>query len=423
MRILVTGGTGRVGSEVIKALLKHNVSVRALVRKQEASTTMPEGIEVSLGDLLDPVAIRKSLDGIDKLYLLNAVVPDELTQGLIAYDLAKKLKLKQIVYHSVFKAEEFKDVPHFAAKLAIENALHQFNLPFTIIRPNYFFQNDVSLKDALMNAGMYPMPLGTPGVSAVDTRDIAEAAAIALTSDGHLGKTYNLNGPEILSGKKVASIWSRLLGKEIGYPGEDLDSFEEQMRKSAPSWSAFDIRMMFQGYLERGFVAEDADVETLARLLGHPLRRYEDFAKETVEAWRRVEALASINPLPENTGQFRESVTPSTHFDQNPWVLSANLLTTVDFRFARHPIRISDWRIDPSKHSSLNLLDACAPSAWCGRIRLPGDDLSPWKILCPLILQHLRRLFSKRLTPSVRRNWTRFLMESSNSTSRHGAPI
>jgi uncharacterized protein YbjT (DUF2867 family) len=297
MRILVTGGTGKVGSEVIKALVKRNVSVRALVRKQEASTTMPEGVEVSLGDLLDPVAMRKSLDGIDKLYLLNAVVADELTQGLIAYDLAKKLKLKQIVYHSVFKVEEFKDVPHFAAKLALENALHEFNLPFTIIRPNYFFQNDVSLKDALMNAGMYPMPLGTPGVSAVDTRDIAEAAAIALTSDGHLGKTYNLNGPEILSGRKVASIWSGLLGKEISYPGEDLDSFEEQMRKSAPSWSAFDIRMMFQGYLERGFVAGDGDVETLTRLLGHPPRRYEDFAKETVEAWRQVEAPRFLQPV------------------------------------------------------------------------------------------------------------------------------
>jgi uncharacterized protein YbjT (DUF2867 family) len=296
MRILVTGGTGKVGSEVIKALVKRNVSVRALIRKQEASTTMPEGVEVSLGDLLDPVAMRKSLDGIDKLYLLNAVVADELTQGLIAYDLAKKLKLKQIVYHSVFKVEEFKDVPHFAAKLAIENALHEFNLPFTIIRPNYFFQNDVSLKDALMNAGMYPMPLGTPGVSAVDTRDIAEAAAIALTSDGHLGKTYNLNGPEILSGRKVASIWSGLLGKEISYPGEDLDSFEEQMRKSSPSWSAFDIRMMFQGYLERGFVAGDGDVETLTRLLGHPPRRYEDFAKETVEAWRQVEAPRFLQP-------------------------------------------------------------------------------------------------------------------------------
>ena len=286
MKVLVTGGTGRVGSEVIKELVKRNVSVRALVRKEDASTKMPEGVESVRGDLLDPVSVRNALDGVDKLYLLNAVVADELTQGLIAYDLAKKLKLKQIVYHSVFKAEEFKDVPHFASKLAMESALREFNLPFTIIRPNYFFQNDVSLKDALMKAGMYPMPLGTPGVSAVDTRDIGEAAAIALTSGDHLGKTYNLNGPEILSGKKIASIWGGVLGKEIKYPGEDLDSFEETMRQSAPSWSAFDIRMMFQGYLERGFAAEDVDIETLTKLLGHPPRRYEDFAKETVDGWQ-----------------------------------------------------------------------------------------------------------------------------------------
>jgi uncharacterized protein YbjT (DUF2867 family) len=288
MKILVTGGTGHVGSAVIKELVKRNANVRALVRKQEASGTMPKGVEVVVGDLLDPVAVRKALDGVDKLYLLNAVVPDELTQGLIAYDLAKKLKLKQIVYHSVFKVEEFKDVPHFASKLAIESALHEFNLPFTVIRPNYFYQNDASLKDTMMNAGIYPVPLGATGISAVDTRDIAEAAAIALTSGGHLGKTYNLNGPEILSGKKVASVWSKLLGKEIRYPGEDLDSFEEQMRKNAPSWSAFDIRMMFQGYLERGFVAEDGDIETLTKLLGHAPRRYEDFAKETAEAWQNV---------------------------------------------------------------------------------------------------------------------------------------
>src|ERR1700722_6861187 len=288
MKILVTGGTGKVGSEVIKELVKRKVSVRAMVRKQDATARMPEGVEVIEGDLLDPVSVRKALDRVDKLYLLNAVVPDELTQGLIAYDLAKKQKLKQIVYHSVFKVEKFKDVPHFASKFAIESALHEFDLPFTIIRPNYFYQNDVSLKDALTNAGMYPMPLGTPGVSAVDQRDIAEAAAIALTSEGHLGKTYNLNGPEILSGEKVASIWSGLLGKEISYPGEDLDSFEEQMRKSSPSWSAFDIRMMFQGYLERGFVAGDGDVETLTRLLGHEPRAYEDFASETMREWQKL---------------------------------------------------------------------------------------------------------------------------------------
>ena len=288
MKILVTGGTGHVGSAVIKELVKRNANVRALVRKQDESGTMPKGVEIFVGDLLDPVSVGKALEGVDKLYLLNAVVPDELTQGLIAYDLAKKLKLKQVVYHSVFKVEEFKDVPHFASKLAIESALREFNLPFTVIRPNYFYQNDVLLKDVMMNARIYPVPLGATGISAVDTRDIAEAAAIALTSDGHLGKTYNLNGPEILSGKKVASIWSKLLGEEIRYPGEDLDSFEEQMRHTAPSWSAFDIRMMFQGYLERGFVAEDGDIETLTKLLGHAPRRYEAFAKETAEAWLNV---------------------------------------------------------------------------------------------------------------------------------------
>src|ERR1700691_4871140 len=223
MKILVTGGTGKVGSQVIKELIKRNASVRALVRKQEASTEMPKGVEIVGGDLLDPVSVRKALEGVDKLYLLNAVVPDELTQGLIAYDLAKRLKLKHIVYHSVFRVDHFKDVPHFASKLAIESALREFDVPFTIIRPNYFFQNDASLKDALTKAGISPMPLGQAGISAVDIRDIAEAAAIALTSGGHFGKTYNLNGPDVLSGPKVACIWSASLGKEIRYPGENMD--------------------------------------------------------------------------------------------------------------------------------------------------------------------------------------------------------
>ena len=287
MRILVIGGTGKVGSAVVKDLRRRDATVRALVRKKDRPASLPEGVEWVEGDLLDPVSVAKALDGVDKLYLLNAVVPDELTQGLIAYDLAKKLNLKHIVYHSVFRVEHFKDVPHFAAKLAIENALREFDVPFTIIRPNYFFQNDETLKDPLTKAGIYPMPLGPLGISAVDVRDIAEAAAISLTNEGHLGKVYNLNGPDVLSGPQIASIWSGLLGREVDYAGDDMDSFERQMRQSAPAWSAFDIRMMFQGYLERGFVAGPDDIETLTKLLGHPPRRYEDFARETAEDWQR----------------------------------------------------------------------------------------------------------------------------------------
>ena len=285
MKILVTGGTGNVGKEVVKELRKRNADIRLLVRKE--GVPVPKGVEIAIGDLLDPVSVEKALHGVDKLYLLNAVTPDELTQGLIAYDLAKRLKLKHIVYHSVFRVDRFKDVPHFASKLAIESALKEFDLPFTIIRPNYFSQNDATLKDALTIGGIYPMPLGQVGISVADIRDIAEAAAIALTSGQHFGKTYNLNGPDVLSGPKIASIWSGLLGKEVRYSGDNMDAFEEQMRKRAPSWSAFDIRMMFQGYLERGFTAEAGDIETLTDLLGHPPRRYEDFARETALTWRQ----------------------------------------------------------------------------------------------------------------------------------------
>jgi uncharacterized protein YbjT (DUF2867 family) len=285
MKILVIGGTGRVGSEVVKELKKRDADVRVLVRKPDDKSQ--PGVEVVIGDLLDPVSIDKALEGVDKLYLLNAVTPDELTQGLIAYDLARKRKLSHVVYHSVFRVEHFKDVPHFASKLAIESAIREFEVPFTIIRPNYFFQNDASFKDILAKMSVYPNPLGLVGISAVDIRDIAEAAAIALTSDEHFGRTYNVNGPAILSGPKVASIWSRMLGKEIKYAGDNLDTFEEQMRKHSPSWAAFDIRMMFQGYLERGFVAEAGDAATLTKLLGHEPRTYEDFAHETLGVWQK----------------------------------------------------------------------------------------------------------------------------------------
>ena len=284
MKVLAIGGAGHVGSEVVKELLKRKAEVDVLVRKE--GTKVSEGANAVVGDLLDPVFLEKALEGIDKLYLLNAVIPDELTQALIAYDLAKRVKLKHIVYHSVFRVDHFKDVPHFASKFALESALHTFDLPFTIIRPNYFNQNDVGLKDPLMKAGIYPMPLGPVGVSTVDVRDIAEATAIALTTAGHEGKTYNLNGPDIVSGLGAAAIWSEVLGKEIKYAGHDMDAFERQMREKSPAWSAFDIRMMFQGYIERGFVAGDGDVEMLTGLLGHPPRRYMDFARETADVWQ-----------------------------------------------------------------------------------------------------------------------------------------
>lgn len=111
-----------------------------------------------------------------------------------------------MTYLLVFKVDQFRDVPHFASKLAVENALREFGVPYTIPRPGYYIQNDANLKDALFGPGVYPMPIDTAGIAAADVRDIAEAAAISLTEDGHDGKTYHIVAPAMISGPGNAAL-------------------------------------------------------------------------------------------------------------------------------------------------------------------------------------------------------------------------
>src|SRR6202789_1103843 len=165
MKVLVTGATGNVGSVVVGELLKRGAEVRALIRKPDANHKLPASVEVAVGDLLDPVAVEQAMRGADKLFLLNAVVADELTQALIAYGIAKRIGLKHVTYLSVFKVEQFRDVPHFASKLAVEGALREFGVPYTILRPGFYMQNDIGLKEALTGPGLSLMPVSTAGVA------------------------------------------------------------------------------------------------------------------------------------------------------------------------------------------------------------------------------------------------------------------
>ena len=286
MKILVIGGTGNVGGGVVTELRKRGADVRVFVRSQPEPGKLPPDVEVAVGDLLDPVSVERAFEGVDGLFLLNAVVTDELTQALIAYGIAKRIGLKHVTYLSVFKVEQFRDVPHFASKLAVESALREFSVPFTILRPGYYMQNDANLKDTLLGPGIYPMPIGTAGIATADVRDIAEAAAISLTEDGHAGKTYDIVAPTMISGPGNALLWSKLLGREIKYAGHDFDQWEQAMRASMPSWSAFDLRMMFQGYFDRGFASTETEVARITNLLGHTPRSYEDFAAQTAATWK-----------------------------------------------------------------------------------------------------------------------------------------
>jgi uncharacterized protein YbjT (DUF2867 family) len=283
MKVLVTGGTGKVGTEVVKALVNRGASVRVLTRNKEAR--VPAGADGAVGDLLNPDSVRAALDGADKLFLLVANAADELTQALLTFGIARRAKVKHLTYLSVYQAERFPEVPHFIGKHAVETALKAFEVPFTILRPGYFFQNDAALKAALTGTGLYPTPIGTAGIAAVDVRDIADAAAISLTTDGHAGKTYNLVSPDPLSGPGAAGLWATALGKPVRYADSPLDQFEGQLRQMLPAWLAMELRLMFQGYHERGLTPAADDVAALTALLGRAPRRYEDFVRETASAW------------------------------------------------------------------------------------------------------------------------------------------
>jgi uncharacterized protein YbjT (DUF2867 family) len=289
MKVLVVGATGLLGSEVVKALLQRGAEVRAFTRKQPKPGTFPGAVEIALGDLSDPVSVAEAMKGVVKLFLLIGAenVPVELTQALYVYGLAKKAGLKHVTYVSVYKADQFLEVPHFSNKYAVEEAIRVGGVPYTILRPAYFAQNERRLKSELTELGVYPIPAGNQGLAVVDVRDLAEAAAISLTEEGHNGKTYDLVSSEMLRGPHAAATWSKLLGKEIAYAGHaDFDGFEAQLReKGSPSWLAYDLRVMFQGFVERGFSNTEDQAARFAVLLGHQPRTYSSYAEELAGEW------------------------------------------------------------------------------------------------------------------------------------------
>lgn len=286
MKILVTGGTGNVGSRVVRELLARDADVHVLTRNAEHAKGLPAGARPVVGDLLDPATIRSAFRGMDGLFLLNAVSVTEAHEGLMAVNGARDGGVRRIVYMSVHHVDAAPHLPHFGAKLPIETAIKASGIAHTILRPNNFFQNDLWVKDALLQYGVYPQPIGEIGLSRVDVRDIAEAAAVALTTRGHEGRTCNLVGPEVWTGSGTAAAWSRALGRPIAYAGDDLDAWEKQSLAYQPPWMVFDFRLMYAFFQERGLAATADDIAQETALLGHPPRRFEDFAAETARAWK-----------------------------------------------------------------------------------------------------------------------------------------
>ncbi|MFM9927593.1 NmrA/HSCARG family protein [Variovorax sp. H27-G14] len=286
MSILVTGATGTIGSLVVQGLASAGAQVSALVRTP-AKHSFPAGVKEVVGDLTDVPSLRSALASVRTLFLLNAVTPDEVTQALVALNLAREAGIERIVYLSVIHADKFTDVPHFTGKHTVERMIESLDMPATMLRPAYFMQNERMVQQVIQGHGVYPMPIGSAGVAMIDARDIADAAVAELLRRDRAPtpsprKTLELVGPELLTGESIAAIWSAALGREVTYGGDDVAAFEAQMATSAPSWLAYDMRLMMAGIQKHGMHGAKGAVEHLQAMLGRPLRTYGGFVKEAL---------------------------------------------------------------------------------------------------------------------------------------------
>ena len=165
MKFLVLGATGTVGTQVTRELLSRGHQVRGLTRSPEKAAALGTGVEMVQGDLLDPATLPRLYPGVDGAFLIAAVSATESTEALLALTAARIAGLKRIVYLSVQHADRAAYLPHFGAKVGVEVAVKNAGIPYTILRPSNFHQNDYFFRDAMLQYGVYPQPLGPIGMA------------------------------------------------------------------------------------------------------------------------------------------------------------------------------------------------------------------------------------------------------------------
>jgi uncharacterized protein YbjT (DUF2867 family) len=283
--ILVTGAGGKTGMAVIKALVAGGAPVRAFVRSlaHEAALTTMGVREVVAGEMDDALALSRAVRGTDAIYhICPNVSPHEVVfaKGLIAA--ATDLGVSRLVYHSVLHPQ-IEAMPHHWSKLRVEEMLFSSALDITILQPTAYMQNSLAQWDRMVADGVYrvPYPVETR-FSLVDLDDVAEAAALVLTSAGHSGATYELVGTPPLSQIEIAGTFGQTLNKAIRVEAESVESWDRRARSAGMDcYQRETLIKMFRAYARDGL---KGNPNVLGWLLGRPPTSLAAFAARTAAA-------------------------------------------------------------------------------------------------------------------------------------------
>jgi uncharacterized protein YbjT (DUF2867 family) len=282
--LLVTGATGTTGMEVLRALKARGVVARALVRDETKAHQLRElGFEPVTGDLGDPRTLKPALEGVERAYLVAPVSPmqSELEQTFL--ESAKEAGVKHIVKLSLIGASEQAPLRFARAHARVEQALRDSGMAWTLLRPTGFMQNTLGWGSRVQDGTFYT-PVPDAAFSIVDARDVAETAAVALTTDGHEGKAYGLSGPEAVSYRDQVRRLFAAAGRQVKVEEVPIESVKRELvRAGVPPWNAEGLAEQFALYASGGArMVTSGVMDTLER---EP-RDLDAFAKDHADAFK-----------------------------------------------------------------------------------------------------------------------------------------
>lgn len=258
-KILVIGATGNVGAPLVAELARRGEKVKAASRGGKAGASA--GVEPVRLDLGDPSTVEPALEGVDRIYALapaGSVDPVTPLKPVVEAAAARGIT---VVLQTAIGVDADDNIPFRQLELLLERS----GAPFVILRPNWFSDNFATYWAGQVAAGEIRVPAGDGKTSFIDTRDIAAAAAGALTSNAHDGKAFNLTGPSAHGYAEAADLLSAALGRRIAYKSVEAETFvAESVAAGVPADYAGFLAMIF-GAVEHGWVAGVTDaVETLS---------------------------------------------------------------------------------------------------------------------------------------------------------------
>ena len=280
--VLVTGSTGNVGREVVRALSARNITTRAADRDpKRVRALFGDDVEAVRLDYRDPTTFDAA-NGADALFLLRPPAIADVKDTLLPFvDAARRGGVRHVVFLSVAGAEKNKLVPHHA----VERFLGQ-TTGWTTLRPGFFAQNfgDADRRDIVEDARVY-VPAGRGRAAFVDVLDVAEvAASVFANPKEHDGHAYTLTGAEAVDFRTAAALLTDVLAREVRYDAASLIGYVLHLRARKMPWAQIGVQTVLHVGLRLG-QAERVD-PTLKRLLGRPPRSLREYMEDHRATWK-----------------------------------------------------------------------------------------------------------------------------------------